>query len=72
MENNILTEVDKQSLEYKDLIQFCEKHNITDIDAHYYLKLAYNEMKSKLSRNEIENIFQYMYNAFEDIFWKQK
>ncbi len=65
----MLSDIDKESLKYNFLIQFCEKYSIIDIDAHYYLKLAYEQLKDKMSEKEIENIFIYMYNAFDEHFY---
>lgn len=65
----MLSDIDKESLEYNFLIQFCEEYSITDIDAHYYLKLAYEQLKDRIPEKEINNIFSYMHNAFDEHFY---
>lgn len=67
----MLTEVDKEYLKYDKLIDFCQKHAITDIDTHYYLKLAYEHVKDKLDDDDILDFMDFMYNAFEEHFYKQ-
>lgn len=65
----MLSQIDKESLEYDSLIRFCEEHEITEIDAHYYLKLSYEKLKNKVPEKEINDILSYMYSAFDEHFY---
>ncbi len=65
----MLNEVDKESLKYDILIKFCEKHNITDIDSHYYIKLAYENLKDKVDNKTILDFLESTYLAMEEHFF---
>ena len=65
-----MNEVDKEYLKYDILIEFCEKHNIVDIDAHYYLKIAYENIKDEIDDISILDFLENIYLSLEEHFYE--
>ncbi len=64
-----MNDTDKEYLKYEILIEFCKKHNITDIDAMYYLKIAYENIKNEIDDIQIFDFLENIYLALEEHFY---
>lgn len=62
----MLSKEDEEYLEYDVLIQFCELYEITNHDAHYYLKLAYERIKNKVDRKEADFVLKMIWLAAQE------